>query len=115
MRQRSRSTVALATLVVALWAVAQPMLGAASGVVNINDASLDQLMLLPRVGPAVASRIVEFREQNGRFKQATDLLLVKGIGDKTFALIEPYVTVSGETTLKEKVSVAREGDSSSGR
>lgn len=114
MRGRSLQAALVAGLGVALWLVAQPMLGA-DGVVNINDASVDQLMLLPRVGPTVASRIVEFREQNGRFEQATDLLLVKGIGDKTFALIEPYVTVSGETTLKEKVSVVREGDPSGGR
>lgn len=115
MKQRTSSTAVLTSLVIALWLVGQPMLGAGAGVVNINEASIDQLMLLPRVGPTVASRIVEFREQNGRFKQATDLLLVKGIGDKTFALIEPYVAVSGETTLKEKVSVAREGESSNGR
>lgn len=114
MRGRVVSTLFVATLGVALWLAAQPT-WAADGVVNINEASVDQLMLLPRVGPTVASRIVEFREQNGRFKQATDLLLVQGIGDKTFALIEPYVAVSGETTLKEKVSVAREGETSSGR
>lgn len=88
---------------------------AGSGVVNINKATVEQLMLLPRVGPSVAGRIIEFRDQNGGFKQATDLLLVKGIGDKTFELIEPFVTVSGETSLKEKVGAKREaGASNSG-
>jgi competence protein ComEA len=66
-------------------------------------------MLLPRIGPAVASRIVEFREQNGNFKQVADLMLVKGIGEKTFGLIEPYAAVAGETTLKEKVKSGSDG------
>ena len=99
-------------LVVVIAMCAQAASAAASGVVNINTASAEQLALLPRVGPAVAARIVEFREQNGKFKETSDLLLVKGIGDRTFELIEPYVTISGETSLKEKVTVSAEGGSS---
>ena len=55
----------------------------------------------------MAQRILEFRKQNGAFKSAEDLMLVRGIGEKTFALIKPYVAVSGETTLKEKVKSAK--------
>ena len=101
-----------ASLLLVVFALALPAQGAeASGSVNINTASLEQLMLLPRVGPSVAGRIVEFREQNGKFKQIADLMLVKGIGEKTFSLIEPYAAVSGETSLKEKVQVKREDGS----
>ena len=93
-----------------------PLLAAeAEGVVNINTATVEQLMLLPRVGPAVAQRIVEFRDQNGRFKETVDLMLVKGIGEKTFELIAPYVAISGETSLKEKVRMGRkEGSTKDG-
>ena len=77
---------------------------AADGKVNVNDASPEQLALLPRVGPAVAQRIIEFREENGEFKSAEDLMLVRGIGEKTFERLAPYVTLKGETTLSEKVS-----------
>ncbi len=77
------------------------------GVVNINTASAEQLAYLPRVGPSVAGRIIDFREKNGKFEDPTDLLLVRGIGDSTFELIEPYVTISGETSLSEKVRVER--------
>ncbi len=97
---------AIATLALAL--VAMPALAAeAEGVVNINNATIEQLMLLPRVGPAVAQRIVDFREQNGRYKQTVDLMLVKGIGEKTFESIAPYVAISGETSLKDKVRAGR--------
>ena len=82
---------------------------AAKGVVNINTASTEELAYLPRIGPSVAGRIIEFREKNGKFKDPTDLLLVRGIGDTTFELIESYVTISGETSLREKVKVERKG------
>ena len=71
--------------------------------VNINSADAGQLALLPRVGPSVAQRIIDYRKQNGPFKKAEDLMLVQGIGEKTYQLIKPYVATAGETTLREKV------------
>ena len=79
----------------------------AARVVNINTADGSQLALLPLVGPSVAQRIVEHRKANGAFKKVEELMLVKGIGEKTFALIRPYLAISGETTLKEKVKGVR--------
>lgn len=79
-------------------------------VVNINTADADQLALLPRVGPALSERILAFREENGEFENPEDLILVRGIGDKTFEQMEPYVVVSGETTLTEKVRSGRTSD-----
>ncbi len=104
-------------LAVGLVLLAVPIAEAAesAGVVNINKASAEQLGYLPRIGPAVAGRIIEFREKNGPFKTTADLLLVRGIGDKTFDLIEPYVTITGETSLGEKVTVEREGSTSDRR
>ncbi len=78
-----------------------------SQVVNINEADASQLSLLPRVGPALAQRIIDFREGFGPFRSAEDLLLVQGIGEKTFALMKDYVVVEGNTTLVEKVRVER--------
>ena len=75
--------------------------------VNINSADASQLALLPRVGPSVAQRIVAYRKENGPFKKPEDLMLVPGIGDKTFALLKPYLAIAGETTLKEKVHTSR--------
>jgi competence ComEA-like helix-hairpin-helix protein len=71
--------------------------------VNINTASVEQLSLLPRVGSVVAQRIVDFRDKNGRFKTLEELMLVQGVGEKTFELIRPHITLAGETTLTEKV------------
>jgi competence protein ComEA len=71
--------------------------------VNINTASVQQLQLLPRVGPALAQRIIDFRSTNGEFKAPEELTRVKGVGEKTFALLKPYVVIKGDTTLAEKV------------
>jgi competence protein ComEA len=106
--KRNRTNAVVLSLLVALAALsATAAVEAAEGKVNINTATLEQLALLPRVGPSVAQRIAEFRKENGDFKTAADLMLVRGIGEKTFELIAPYVAVSGETTLSAKVSSSR--------
>jgi competence protein ComEA len=83
-----------------------------SGVVNINTASAEQLQLLPRVGPALAGRIIEFREENGSYRTVDEIVAVKGIGEKSFEKLEPFIVTSGETTLTEKVSLPRSAGSS---
>lgn len=79
----------------------------AARVVNINTADASQLALLPRVGPALSQRILDFRKENGDFEAPEELILVRGIGEKTFELLEPYVVVKGKTTLTEKVRGVR--------
>ena len=76
--------------------------GELSGKLNLNSASEEQLQLLPTVGPAKAERIVSWRKKNGNFKRVADLRKVKGFGYKTLKRLEPYLEVSGETTLAEK-------------
>lgn len=104
-----KSIGAIAPLAILLTLCGSAALYAADGKVNINTATAEQLTLLPRVGAVVAERIVEFRDKNGQFKKAEDLLLVSGIGDRTFDLIKPYVTLEGETTLRDKVASAGSG------
>jgi comEA protein len=82
---------------------ATPAAPASSGVVNINTADVTQLSLLPRIGAKVAQRIVDYRKEHGAFKAVTDLMQVKGIGDKSFERLSPYLTIDGKTTLTEKI------------
>ena len=77
--------------------------------VNINQASADELSRLPRVGSKLAGRIVTHRTQHGPFKRAEDLMAVKGVGETMFVSLKPYLTVSGSTTLTEKVSSPKGG------
>jgi competence protein ComEA len=68
------------------------------GVVNLNDASPEQLALLPGVGPSRALAIVNYRKLHP-FKHLEELQKIKGIGKKTYARLRPLVALSGPTTL----------------
>jgi competence protein ComEA len=63
------------------------------GRIDLNAADATQLETLPRIGPAMAQRIVEWREANGRFTSVEDLLAVPGIGDKMLEALRDLVTV----------------------
>ena len=52
--------------------------------ININTATSEELQILDGVGPATAEKIIEYRNENGRFKAIEDIKNVSGIGDKTF-------------------------------
>lgn len=72
--------------------------GAGSGngsgaLVNLNSATELDLDALPRIGPAMAARIVAWRTDNGPFTAVDDLLEVAGIGEKTLEGLRPLVTV----------------------
>lgn len=72
---------------------------AITGKLNLNTATVDQLMLLPGVGPSKAELIVAFRGKHGPFKRVADLRKVKGFGYKTLKKLEPFLDVKGETSL----------------
>ena len=61
--------------------------------ININNASSEDLQKLPRIGPKVAQRIIDFRKQNGPFKKIEELMKVRGIGEKTFAKLKDLIAV----------------------
>lgn len=61
--------------------------------VNLNTATSSELETLPRIGPAMAERIIAWRDENGGFTSVDDLLGVAGIGDKTFEGLRDLVTV----------------------
>ncbi len=67
--------------------------GAPQGLINLNTASLDALQQIPGVGPVLAQRIITYREQTGGFQTVEQLTEVSGIGEATFAQMQPMVTV----------------------
>lgn len=69
------------------------MIDTIGGKVNLNTADAATLETLPRVGPAMAARIIAWREANGRFLSPEDLKSVSGIGDKTFEAMRDLITV----------------------
>ena len=61
--------------------------------VNINSASLAELIQLPHIGTSLAQKIIRHRDVNGPFENVTDLMSVNGIGEGTYRDIEKYLTV----------------------
>jgi competence protein ComEA len=73
-------------------------IAAAADAVNINTADAETLMkILKGVGPEKAAAIIEYRQQNGPFKDADQLVQVKGIGKKLVDMNREMITV-GENT-----------------
>ena len=64
--------------------------------VDLNRATIQELVELPGIGETVAARIVSYREENGGFRAPEELMNVRGIGEKTYLKLEPYLTVSKE-------------------
>ena len=72
-----------------------PLLSAAekSDPIDLNRATVRELIQLPGVGEVIAKRIVDFREEHGPFKRVEDLMKVKGIGEKSLEKIRPYIRI----------------------
>ena len=62
-------------------------------VVNINTATARDLTSLPGIGPALARRIIQFREKKGGFKRVEELLAVPGISEKRWNSLKDLITV----------------------
>ena len=68
---------------------------------DINSAPPSELSLLPGIGPAMAARIIETREQRGPFKNVDDIIHVPGIGEITLQDMRPFIrTIPDHLTEK---------------
>lgn len=74
-----------------------PERGSDARTLDINQATAEELQLLPGIGPGLSQRIVECRKINGRFGKIEDIMQVKGIGPKTFEQIKDCITVQVDT------------------
>ena len=61
--------------------------------ININTATQTQLETLPGIGPSTAIKIINYREQQGKFKSIEDIKNVSGIGDNKFKNIKDLICV----------------------
>ena len=61
--------------------------------VNINKATQTELETIPGVGPSTALKIINYREENGKFKNIEDIKNVSGIGDTKYEKIKNYISI----------------------
>lgn len=78
-----------------------------TGVVNLNQATEAELDQLPGVGAKAAQSIITHRQKRP-FQRLEELVKVKGFGKKKFEKLKPYLTLTGQTTLKAERPAASE-------
>lgn len=61
--------------------------------ININTASVEELMEIPGIGESKAKKIIEYREKNGRFETVEDIMKVNGIKENSFRKMQDHITV----------------------
>ena len=67
---------------------------------NLNTATKADLEKLPVIGPAMADRILAYRQKNGSFKKVEELMNVQGIGEKAFLKLRTLITVTPPKTTE---------------
>jgi comEA protein len=69
--------------------------------IDLNKASVEDLLKIKGIGESYAQRIIEYRETNGQFNQIEDIMKVKGIGPKLFESIKDKITVNVKSPEKQ--------------
>ena len=79
----------------------------ATGKINLNTATVEQLMTLPRVGQGTAEKIVKYRQEHGGFKTVDDLVNVPRMGKKTVDNLRAFITVGGASAAPSTPAVKK--------
>lgn len=82
--QQTKKLLFLSIAVALVMVLSGPVWAEDAGKINLNKATVEELIQLKGIGQKYAERIVEYREKNGLFKKAEDIMNVPGIGPKIF-------------------------------
>lgn len=88
-----RTFVRILTCIIVISILMVPVYIIAGEKINLNTATLEELTNLKGVGPAIAQRIIDYRDNYGPFENIEDLMKVKGIGQKIFDANKDIITV----------------------
>lgn len=100
---------AFLALVLALFVTARPLSAEHAPLrpVDLNTATVTELMQLPRIGARTAERIVKFRKEHGAYRRIEEVMNVQGIGEKSFVRLRPYLAVSHAAPVEKSASARR--------
>jgi competence ComEA-like helix-hairpin-helix protein len=95
----------IGTILIILLVTALPN-NAWAALININTANATQLDTLPEIGPALAQKIIDYRNLNGPFETIEEIMQVSGIKEATFAKLKDFITVASESVTSQTESEA---------
>ena len=101
MKHLIRKSIGAALILVAVLSLAGLSQAGDSSKINLNEASIQELVKIKGIGQKYAERIVEYRESNGKFKKAEDIMKIKGIGQKKYDSIKDTIIVEAEEVATE--------------
>ena len=96
MTKKNSMILLFAVVVFVITPFASVVIGSDTVKIDLNKATIEELSALKGIGQKYAERIVNYREQNGPFEKIDDILLVKGIGEKTFTKIKDQLIIVEE-------------------
>jgi competence protein ComEA len=76
-------------------------------VLDINCATTADFEKLPGIGPELARRIVAYRKEHGAFRRVEDLLAIRGMGEKKWRTLRPYLRVGSAERKREQTAKQR--------
>lgn len=91
--QKNKKITTLIALFIITFIFVSPALAEDALMININTATLEELVKLDRIGPKYAQRIIDYREGVAPFSTPEDIMNVKGIGIRTYEANKDIISV----------------------
>lgn len=101
MKQVFRNFIGIVVVLFAVFTLTGTSFGDDSLKIDLNEASVQELVKIKGIGQKYAERIVEYRENNGRFEKIEEIMNIKGIGKKKFESIKETIVIEVEETEED--------------
>jgi comEA protein len=100
-KMRIKRILTVFVVVMAVMAIVYAVPAEETTKIDLNKASVEDLLKIKGIGESYAQRIIEYRKTNGQFNQIEDIMKVKGIGSKLFESIKDKITVNVKSPEKQ--------------
>jgi competence protein ComEA len=103
MKQVFKNFIGIVVVLLVAFTLTGPSLADESSKIDLNEATVQELVKIKGIGQKYAERIVEYRENNGRFEKIEEIMNIKGIGRKKFESIKDTIFIEDEETEEDYV------------
>ena len=101
MKQVFKNFIGIVVVLLVAFTLTVPTFAGESSKIELNEATVQELVKIKGIGQKYAERIVEYRENNGRFEKIEEIMNIKGIGMKTFDSIKDTIFIKAEEPEEE--------------